>query len=312
MIMTKTIDGLSLQEAIAENYRLTLPLYNSNGTKWDINTYATYASLRYPEITVPLNQVWTGAKTMYKHVCEKHGGFKATPMRLTSYDGFANQCKDCARESAKKVKRQFKHSSPETIRKAREMYANGMSHPSIAKEFGVSKSTVCRWVNDESRERNNEASQAWRNSNPQRNSEIHKEINQRPHRKASKKVIEHKRRALMYHCFGNAYIPDHPNANPEGWVEYDLTDLITSKADREEMSFVGADEDVKKRAKQQRLLEKISGEKYSLEHLIPLTMGGTHQPANFANRSLSLNCQKGNKRLQADDELFAKRLFGLN
>ena len=73
-------------------------------------------------------------------------------------------------------------------------------------------------------------------------------------------------------------IPDHPDAKPEGWVEYDLTDLITTAADREEMSFVGADEDVKKRAKQQQLLEKISGEKYSLEHLIPLSRGGTHQP----------------------------------
>ena len=134
---------------------------------------------------------------------------------------------------------------------------------------------------------------------------------ERPKRQGDLKAHLHKRRALEYHCFGNAYIPDHPDANPEGWVEYDLSDLITTAADREEMSFVGADEDVKKRAEQQQKLERISGEKYSLEHLIPLSRGGTHQPENFANRALTLNLQKNNKRLQADDELFAKRLFNI-
>lgn len=79
----------------------------------------------------------------------------------------------------------------------------------------------------------------------------------------------------------------------------------------EMFSFEGTEDAVKTRKKQQQVLEKISGEKYSLEHLIPLSRGGLHHPMNFANRALQLNIEKNNKRLAADDELFCKRLFDI-
>lgn len=81
------------------------------------------------------------------------------------------------------------------------------------------------------------------------------------------------------------------------------------KESQEMMSFAGAEEDVAKRKKQQIGLTKISGETYSLEHLVPLSQGGLHCPENFANRALTLNIQKGAKRLPKDDALFVKRLF---
>ena len=77
------------------------------------------------------------------------------------------------------------------------------------------------------------------------------------------------------------------------------------------MSFEGTEENVAIRKKQQIGLEKISGEKYSLEHLVTLSQGGLHCPENFANRSLQLNIQKNNKRLQQDEALFCKRLFDI-
>ena len=76
-------------------------------------------------------------------------------------------------------------------------------------------------------------------------------------------------------------------------------------------AFTGADEAVAFRKKQQEKFKKFSGIDWSLDHLVALSRGGIHHPLNFANIPLADNKAKGNKRLQKDDELFCKRLFGI-
>ena len=306
---TKTINGLSLQEAIAENYKRRIT-GNRKRTQWDIKSYSHYITLRFPEITVPANQEWLSVNHKLAHVCDEHGKYDVAPKDMTRRQP-GNGCRNCQSDKNKNNRRTFSYASVETKAKAAEMHAKGMTYKDIGSELNIAASTVCRWLDKEVRGRSHKRNNIWKKENYELNLAGQKAHRARPKRIADNAEARHKRRAVEYHCLGNAYIPDHPDANAEGWVEFDLSDLITTKTDKEEMSFVGADEAVKQRAIQQQKLERISGEKYSLEHLIPLSRGGTHQPENFANRALKLNLEKNNKRLISDDELFAKRVFGL-
>jgi len=80
----------------------------------------------------------------------------------------------------------------------------------------------------------------------------------------------------------------------------------------EMMSFEGAEAAWTQKQKQCKRLEKISGIKWSVDHLVPLSRGGIHAPENFKLVPLADNLAKHNKVISEDYALFAKRLFSIN
>ena len=183
----------------------------------------------------------------------------------------------------------------------KRMRSTGMSINAIAKIVGRSNGTVHRWIDPVEVEKNRERS---RISNPLRSPEMRRAYRKTPHAKAIKYSADHKRRALEYHAIDDVLIDGV-------WHDIDVYEYITTDEDRAFWSWDGADEDCAKRKLQQSNFAKISGEKYSLEHLIPLSRGGIHHPMNFANRALKLNIKKNNSIWSSDVELFCKRLFNI-
>lgn len=219
-------------------------------------------------------------------------------------------CPECAKQNVRNSAgtRQHKKADRATKLRAAELRAQGWTYEAIADELGYCKSTIRYWLDESFRKHSIKlASESQKKRTASgRLAEIG--YHKTPQGKAASKKNEHKRRSLKYHAVDAVYLPEHPEADYQGFVAVDMWKHIT-KEDYDFWSFDGANEDVAKRTKQQQGLEKISGEKYSLEHLIPLSRGGLHHPMNFANRALALNIQKRNQMLPDDVKLFAKRLF---
>ena len=83
----------------AEEYKASLPKTKTQGfTKWTMETFSTYVHLLYPHVTVAPGQEWTGTRTEYKFICEKHGEYFALASLILGYKR-GNQCKDCQNEN---------------------------------------------------------------------------------------------------------------------------------------------------------------------------------------------------------------------
>lgn len=300
------------QQTDAEKFKQSLLPEGREKVRWTMETFSTYVNLLYPHITVVPGQEWNGSPKHYKFICSIHGEYSATAnLVMTPRQGC--MCKGCKTDkniATAGVRRANKGTSEEKqlVKKLRDA---GLSYRAIAKQVGKSCSTICYWLNPESKANCLATNYKWFSAN---NNELHKAKKLRyysefEHAKQSRKKGSHKRRSLQYHAVDVVYLPDHPDADYQGFVEFNCFDLITTSEDRDFWSFAGADDDTAKRAKQQMGLEKISGEKYSLEHLVPLSRGGIHHPANFANRALKLNMQKNNSLWDKDTNLFLSRIF---
>ena len=254
--------------------------------------------------------VYHGSQKKINVVCMKCGHkWASMPSNLINH---GTGCPECKRQKSIKSAgtRRAKRADTSTKQKAAELRALGWTYSAIATEVGFVAKTVMMWLDEEHRQKNIKAAREYNNKT--RGSEHRRqgkaEYYQTPQGKATSRKGKHKRRSLQYHAVDAIYVGIHPDADHQGFVEVDMWSYITPK-DYDFWSFEGADEDVAKRAKQQVGLEKISGEKYSLEHLVPLSKGGLHHPLNFANRALALNTQKNNQMLKEDVRLFATRLF---
>lgn len=310
----KTLDGFSLCEAVALNYKRTLPkTINKVGVAWTIETYAKYVSLYYPHISVSTGQEWGGDRKNLTHICEYHGEYQATPYNVLKI-GQGSQCRKCSEQSQREAagKKRRRSSTPEERALAKKLYEELGNYAEVGRRMGRTKSTILVWLDPKQRDNSNKRTRKKnkRDRESGRSKELSAAYYQTQHGRKNSFANDHKRRALQYTAVGVVFMPEHPDADYQGFVEYDFWDYLETTEDRELFTFEGADEDVKKRKKQQNLLGKISGEPYSLEHLIPLSKGGIHHPLNFANRALTLNLEKNNKMLEEDIRLFTKRLFG--
>ena len=299
----------------AEKYKASLLPEGRKNVQWTIETYATYVNLLYPHITVPTDQEWKGAKSKHIHLCEKHGEYEVIPCHVLNPNQGC-QCKGCMSEqniASAGIRRQPRATQAEKD-KAALLRAEGKSYKEIGRILGRQVSTICRWLNPEVAEKSRQYNAKWNSENrEQQRASNRRYSSMYPHGKATCRKKVHKRRAIEYHCADTVFLPNHPDADHQGFVYYEMwTDYVNGDKEAQDLfSFAGADEAVATRKMQQDKLTKISGEKYSLEHLVPLSKGGIHHPLNFANRALQLNIEKGNKRLQQDDELFCKRLFDI-
>ncbi len=294
----------------AQEYKDGLPV-NWRGTVWTMETFSVCVNLLYPHITVVSGQRWSGARKKYQFNCVIHGQYEANADNILR-ETKGCQCKGCT--SDKKAASAGTMSKSRGTKEEKELAAKlrkeGLSYREIGRQLGRDGSTIQNWLDLDCKERKNRCDAKWQSENKARNAVVKRRYRTEfAHGKAVDTKSSQKRRSLKYHASDVVFLPDHPEADSQGFVSYDCYDLITTDEDRILWSFPGADEDVAKRSKQQKGLAKISGEKYSLEHLIPLSKGGLHHPMNFVNRSLKLNIQKGNKMLKEDMELFCKRLF---
>ena len=57
-------------------------------------------------------------------------------------------------------------------------------------------------------------------------------------------------------------------------------------------------------------MEAECGEKFEVDHLIPLSRGGLHHTSNFHIKTKKANNSKLNKRIAEDDKRFALAVFG--
>lgn len=209
-------------------------------------------------------------------------------------------------------KQRQRRSTPEERHQAKLLYEELGNYTKVAEILGRGLSTILQWLSKDYKEKHNARSKAQteRDRANGYRKERAKTYLQTDNGKIRSQKGTHKRRALEYHCADIVFLPEHQDANHQGFVSYDIWDLVEPK-DFPRFTFNGADDDVASRKIQQEKLSKISGEKYSLEHLIPLSRGGIHCPENFANRTLVLNIKKHNKRIKEDDELFCQRLFNI-
>ena len=217
-------------------------------------------------------------------------------------------CPECKRIKASKSagNRRCRRASEAEKELSRRMRGAGLTYRAIAHLLGRDKSLIQCWCCPEAREKQRKRASANNaiNKASGHQAKLERAYRQTAHGKAVRQKKDQKRRSLKYHA--------HDTILVDGiWHEVDMYDYITTAKDRELWSFAGADTDVALRKEQQIKLEAISGEVYSLEHLIPLSRGGIHHPYNFANRALALNVQKGNRLLAADTKLFCKRLFNI-
>ena len=298
----------------AEQYKDGLPKRpNGRGIEWNMESFSVWTNLKYPHITLAPGQVWTGVSSKYRFICEKHGEYEARAAHVL-IDCSQCQCKGCEAESRASSAGFWRATRGTKDEKdlAAKLKLEGIGVTEISRRLGRSQATISKWLDPKQVERQRQLDHV-RYRDPEvreRTSATKRRYRQFEHSKMDQAKRQHKRRGIEYHCIDVVFLPDHPEADSQGFVSYNIWDLVKVDTNAQEMmSFAGANEDVAKRKQQQIGLTKISGETYSLEHLVPLSQGGVHCPENFANRALTLNLQKGAKRLPEDDALFVKRLF---
>jgi transposase-like protein len=216
-------------------------------------------------------------------------------------------CPECAR--LKKVAAAGINRKPRVSKAFKEFarrchFEGGMPFNKIGKLLNKNHGSVMRWcdsaLQERARQQNHERNAKNKASGYQ--AQLIADYQKTPHGRSAGLKAVHKRRSVEYHALDTILIDG-------AWHHVNMMDYITTAEDRAFWSFPGADDDVAKRKKQQIKLGEISGEPYSLEHLVPLSKGGIHHPFNFANRALALNKQKRNSILSKDVELFCARLF---
>ena len=262
------------------------------------------------KIQLAENAVYTNANTPIEvicSVCNHH--WKPTPSQLTNKKRGCPAC-DIERKRNYTGVRQIRGTSEEK-EKAILLRSEGLSYENIAIEMGRSSATIAKWTDETFRQKCNDYALNYVRENRTHVQETQRRYYKSEHGKTISTKNGNRRRSLKWHTLDYIHLPENADADKQGFVEVDNFELIETAADREFFSFEGADEDIAKRKIQQEKLSKISGEKYSLEHLVPLSKGGVHCPENFANRSLELNIKKHNKRIKEDEELFCKRLFNI-
>jgi hypothetical protein len=307
-----TIEGKSLCEQLAENYKRTLPTKGKNQygatPAWTIERFATWVSLRYPEVRVVEGQEWKGNKTKYQLLCEEHGEFETTANHILKLNT-GNNCRKCSdertRNSTGKVQRQ--RATPEEVQQTTDLYNELGNQREVARRMGRSLGFVQSCLNPEYKQRRIEVSRAHRQSPEakQRAKETSAIFRQTPHGKQSIRQASNKRRALEWEASFSVLIDDV-------WHEVEMYDCLQDWDDRQMFVEFQSCEDYAKLQAIAKEMELEHGEEFHIDHLVPLSRGGLHHTHNFKIVPASYNLSKNNKRIHEDEALFCKRIFGIN
>lgn len=167
--------------------------------------------------------------------------------------------------------------------------------------------TIARWCDPVQAEKNRERVrlQSAKNKASGHKAKLDKEYRNTPHGRASMTANGAMRRALEANAIFD--IEDLDGS----WITVNMYDA--AKGDPGRKYFI-TDEDSKAYStlrKSADVYEEWTGEPWNVDHLVPLSIGGSHEPANFACRTESINFSKSNKFVPADTGLFCRRIFGI-
>lgn len=219
-------------------------------------------------------------------------------------------CPECARQRkvASAGKLRTPRASAEEKAYAKFLYEEkGWNYTQIANFLGrADHKTIIHWLDPEQREKNHQRGAKWSKENLERKRASNRRYStQFEHGRETSRAGSAKRRALQYHAiftvevdgvFHEINMWEHIKGDPVGM------DLF---------SIPGANDAFKDYSTRAEKLGKIAGVPYSVEHLVPLNKGGTHEAENFALRPLKENVSKGDKMIPYDWGLYCQRIFGL-
>jgi hypothetical protein len=212
-------------------------------------------------------------------------------------------------------KRRCPRPTPEEKARAMDLKATGMTRDAVAQQLfdeGLSPQlrhgkTIDCWTNPEQAEKARQLV-AKRRQDPARreqdNTNSRRYYHEFEHGKEIHRASNSKRRALEWEALFPVFIDGE-------WYEVNMYDYLETPEDRE--MFVSNKDCVAYAALMKKCsqLEELLGEKFEVDHLVPLSVGGLHHEANFEIKGLKENRSKSDKRLEEDDALLCRRLFNI-
>lgn len=183
----------------------------------------------------------------------------------------------------------------------------GWTYKQIAYFLGRSShKTVVRWLDPEQREKGRQDSAKWNEENREHKRSLQRRYStQFEHGREATRAANAKRRALKLNAIHDVF-------HDGQWHEINMYDQIKGNPVALALhTDPEADKAWKELSTRAEKLSKIAGVPYHIDHLVPLNRGGLHIPENFALRPASENLSKGDKLIDYDSSLYAKRIFGM-
>ena len=231
------------------------------------------------------------------------------------------RCANSRREATAGTLRLRRPSAAE-VELARRMRETGMSYDEIASVLGRVKETIRRWLVPKAREKNHQLSSEKyaRDKESGKKAKLFQNYYQTKHGKQIIAQSHHERRSAKYHAVDYILMPDHPDAHQtpgdkpcgrRGFVKVDMYDeyFRGDKDTIEFFSFEGINETMKHRVNDRTKYQEWFGEEYEIDHILPLTKGGTHSPLNLKVIPKKENNSKLNKIRPQDIAEYCQRLF---
>lgn len=213
--------------------------------------------------------------------------------RPTSFMHRGSGCPVCALAKLQvRGERRCTRASEIEKRQAREMYAAGQTMADIARELGRDDKTIARWVIPGRAEKaRQDNARRWSDpENRARYNDAKREYKQTPHGYAACKKGEHRRRA-----------------RERGFLEI-MEDGVTflymtppdSKEEREARRAIAAE--IRRKSEE-------TGEQWSEDHILPLSLGGEDQCFNIIPMPLKENNRKNGRFRPEDQDLYRQRIY---
>lgn len=294
---------LTNKSLTAEDYKDGLPR-TSNGkrVKWTMETFSVYVNLLYPHITLVSGQVWTGNRTKYKFLCEKHGQYEARGSHVL-HESQGCQCKGCRldRDVAAAGTKRNPRASIEEKQSAAKLRSDGLSYREIGLKLGRAAVTINRWLEEDVNDRARKLGAKWTSENKERVRETGRRYQSEfAHAKAGHNSREANRRLQKHN------VP-----------ELIFLDGQWHEVDRKKTNHVFSE--VLLPAKERKAIQELymeaqyqtetTGVEHHVDHIQPLSKGGEHLMINLQILPCDENLSKGKTFRVKDQALICKRLF---
>ncbi len=266
-----------------QEYVKTLPR-NGRGIKWDIDSFSIAVPLRYPGFTLKPGQEWKGSEEKMIFICSKHGEFDTQPRTfLLDSDNLGPCCVKCSAQKAKDSwgkKRQPRATEAEKA-KARKLRAEGKSYYEISDELNRSRSAIQCWCDPKHLEKHRAKNAAYDIANRESNRDYSRRYY---HETEHGKAIMDQHAALRIR-------------DQEGeWIGL-------SPAEKEQILDLYKQRD--------RLNKEAGHTAYEIDHIYPVSKGGSHSLYNLRILSKEENRSKSAKVSADDWALYQQRVAEL-
>lgn len=226
----------------------------------------------------------------------EHPEWRARPYNILLGKG----CAACSaqRNSASAGKTRSPRATEAEKQQARDMCALGMTRQQIADALGRSLYAINTWCNPESAERQRLKIAQWKEENRERHRANSRRYQSEFTHGRVKKAIRNASSRGIYREYDEAT----GELLGQMWESYHCTGLDPEE-ERKMLQLERRMRDLNKRKK--------DGKKWTLEHLLPLSMGGEHRVYNLAIRPWCHNSSKGASLNPRDMEVRRKNIAAL-